>query len=146
MLLLSIIFTAHFLACFWFLVGTFNEFNDGEGSTPSILGWVEREATGIMSDGEVSKVGFNRTGDCAPSPNNPCISDGTRYSTSMYYVFNPVENAETDVERIYAVVAYLLLVIIDGSVAGLISATLVGMNGADQEVTSCGTKETANPV
>eukprot|EP01052_Picozoa_sp_SAG31_P014108 SAG31_NODE_866_length_11370_cov_4.806761_4_plen_376_part_00 len=123
-LFLSIVFTAHFLACFWFLVGTYSE--------GPLDGWVEREAKGDM--GSPSKPGFNVTcgGDKGGAPE--CRPDGTRYTTSMYYVFNPVENADTDVERIYAILAYLLLVLIDGSVAGLISASLVGMNGADREV------------
>ena len=52
-LFLSIIFTAHFLTCFWFLIGTFSQ-------SVEIFGWVEREALGLM--GSPARPGFNVRG------------------------------------------------------------------------------------
>ena len=91
-------------------------------------GWVERETLGLM-DGSEPRWGFNDT-----TNDDSVVSGGSRYITSMYYVFNPVENGLTDAERVFAIVAYMLLVVVDGSVAGLISATLVGMNGGEREI------------
>ena len=45
-----------------------------------------------------------------------------------------MENGLTDAERVFAIVAYMLLVVVDGSVAGLILATLVGMSGGEREI------------
>ena len=62
-------------------------------------------------------------------------SASTRYWTSMYYVLNALDgNGNTDVERIAAVVAYIFTIMIDGAVAGVMSAMLIGMNGNEREV------------
>jgi len=53
----------------------------------------------------------------------------------MYYVLNALDgNGNTDVERIAAVVAYIFTIMIDGAVAGVMSAMLIGMNGNEREV------------
>lgn len=91
-----------------------------QGSTDSpqeVAGWVSYEPW----------AGPDGTGMAA--------SASTRYWTSMYYVLNALDgNGNTDVERIAAVVAYIFTIMIDGAVAGVMSAMLIGMNGNEREV------------
>jgi len=58
-----------------------------------------------------------------------------RYITSMYLVFGSLEPVYMTLpERTFALFAYVVMVIIDGSVAGVLASVMVRMGGKDQEV------------
>ena len=134
----SILFASHFLACFWYLTGTggfdksYNEFKASEGFEqvePTYTeGWVLTEWGNLTS--------FPDTLADIPL--------SARYSSSMYYVFNALENGTTDAERMFGVFSFFVVVMIDGAVAGVLSAMMISMGGADREITyaqhehSCG--------
>ena len=63
------------------------------------------------------------------------IPMSARYSSSMYYVFNALENGTTDAERMFGVFSFFVVVMIDGAVAGVLSAMMISMGGADREIT-----------
>jgi hypothetical protein len=59
-----------------------------------------------------------------------------RYITSLWSVFGSIDPdvAKTPPERFFAVFAYVCLVIIDGAVAGVLSALMISMGGKEREV------------
>ena len=65
---------------------------------------------------------------------NPSLWD--RYVTSLWSVFGSIDPdvAHTPPERFFAVFAYVCLVIIDGAVAGVLSAVMISMGGKEREV------------
>lgn len=125
----SILFASHFLACFWYLIGTagfdksYNEFKASEGFEqvePAYTeGWV------LTEWGNLSSVPDTMAD----------IPMSARYSSSMYYVFNALENGTTDAERMFGVFSFFVVVMIDGAVAGVLSAMMISMGGADREIT-----------
>eukprot|EP01043_Picozoa_sp_COSAG02_P061527 COSAG02_NODE_8290_length_2631_cov_1.917457_2_plen_317_part_00 len=125
----AIFFASHFLACFWYLIGThgqdksYNEFKETEGfqqvDSSYIDGWVAVEW------GNVSLIPETLAD----------IPITARYSSSMYYVFNALENGSTDAERTFGVFSFFVVVMIDGAVAGVLSAMMISMGGADREIT-----------
>lgn len=119
---------AHMLACFFYLIGdvdeecffesdtipcTYDASNPGE---PGILrGWV-----------------FMEFGSMAEPSLAPTL--GARYWTSLYYVFNALEpHILTVAERGYAVMAELVIAIIYGSIAGVMSTIMIGLQGTGNE-------------
>eukprot|EP01043_Picozoa_sp_COSAG02_P055844 COSAG02_NODE_6538_length_3509_cov_31.003603_4_plen_373_part_00 len=59
-----------------------------------------------------------------------------RYVTSLWSVFGSIDPdvAHTPPERFFAVFAYVCLVMIDGAVAGVLSAVMISMGGKEREV------------
>lgn len=129
----TVVFVAHFLTCLWYLVGTGNQIIEvgkvGNGETtelsefsaPILRGWVNKEPWYKPNSTEFSEY----------------CTTGTRYTTSMYYVFNALDGANdptpTDMEKVMAVVALICTIIIDGAVAGVIGSMLISMGGKDAE-------------
>ena len=125
----AILFASHFLACFWYLIGThsqdksYNDFKASEGmelvEPVPTDGWVRQEW------GNVSTVPETMAD----------IPIEARYASSMYYVFNALENGTTDAERSFGVLSFFVVVMIDGAVAGVLSAMMISMGGSDREIT-----------
>ncbi len=125
----AIIFASHFLACFWYLIGTngqdksYNEFKDAEGfelvDSNYIDGWVTVEWGNVSTEPDTLAD----------------IPIQARYTSSMYYVFNALENGSTDAERMFGILSFFVVVMIDGAVAGVLSAMMISMGGADREIT-----------
>ena len=130
-MLAAIIFTAHFLACMWYAIGT--------AETPQVLGHFRSSA---IPDGEdpgtdpVETIGWVNYEPWAESDGTGyAVSDSTRYWMSMYQVLNALDGwAYTDLERKAAVFATIMTIMIDGAVAGVMSALLIGMSGNEREV------------
>jgi len=125
-----IVFTAHFLTCIWYSVG--------DDPTSQVLGYYQPGSEGHEEyDGEVSVVGWVYLEPWAAEDGlDFIVSSSTKYVSSMYYVFNALDgNGNTDAERGMAVFAYMMMVMIDGAVAGVMSALLIGMSGNEREVT-----------
>lgn len=126
----TVVFVAHFLTCMWYLVGLSDEsVVSGRGLE---LGrrdvWAEPRGTTVKSwVNEQPWFKYNST--------EFTVSTGTRYITSMYFVFNALDDAgHTDNEKVMGVVALVCTIIIKGAVAGLMSSLLVSMSGKDNEV------------
>ena len=130
-MLAAIVFTAHFLACMWYAIGT--------AETPQVLGHFRSSA---IPDGEdpgtdpVETIGWVNYEPWAESDGTGyAVSDSTRYWMSMYQVLNALDGwAYTDLERKAAVFATIMTIMIDGAVAGVMSALLIGMSGNEREV------------
>lgn len=125
----AIFFASHFLACLWYLIGThgqdksYNEFKEANGfelvESNYIDGWVAVE-----------------WGNVSVHPDTLAdIPIQARYTSSMYYVFNALENGSTDAERTFGILSFFVVVMIDGAVAGVLSAMMISMGGADREIT-----------
>ena len=134
-MLAIIVFTAHFLTCIWYTIG--DEF------LAQPLGYYLVDSDGFEEDqGLVEVVGWvfmepwYKAGTNPLNPDALAVTASTRYVSSMYYVFNALDgNGNTDSERMTAVFAYMMMVMIDGAVAGVMSALLIGMSGNEREVT-----------
>ena len=119
-LVLVIVFLAHMLSCFFYMVGNTDEVcswdGHGECINGTLRGWVEIEWG---------------------NANKNAVSISTRYFTAMYYVFNALEpHFQTSGEKGFAVFANLVMGIIYGALAGVISTIMMGMKGNDQEVSN----------
>ena len=62
------------------------------------------------------------------------VSISSRYIASMYFALNPLDNYSTDLERLLGIFGYLCTILINGCVAGVMSALFVGMSGDDREL------------
>eukprot|EP01047_Picozoa_sp_COSAG01_P015151 COSAG01_NODE_752_length_13837_cov_76.381670_21_plen_75_part_00 len=52
----------------------------------------------------------------------------SRYTAAVYNVFNVMDRqSETSTERVFAVFGYVVLIMIDGAVAGVMSALMITM-------------------
>ena len=117
-LVLVIVFLAHMLSCFFYMAGDTNEDCNWPGvgdcnEDGTLTGWVAIEWGDHTSD----------------------VSIGSRYFTAMYYVFNALEpHFQTIGEKGFAVFANLVMGIIYGALAGVISTIMMGMKTNDQEV------------
>eukprot|EP01052_Picozoa_sp_SAG31_P033119 SAG31_NODE_3704_length_3973_cov_2.604285_3_plen_85_part_01 len=81
--LFVIMFLAHMLACFYYLLG---EDSETLGNGLHVAGWVEMEPGWRIVDSNVSETKASYS-DCNRPGNVDCrISTTTRYVTSMYYV------------------------------------------------------------
>lgn len=133
MLFFLVFFASHLLACSWFVIGVDDQImvigNDGRvvgehGSTAAedackshvsceetvVYGWVANKA---LEDEWWGRLGRNAT-----------LS--TRYITSMYGIFNSLENGFTDAEKIFAIIADQIVgSVIYGSLAAVLSALLI---------------------
>eukprot|EP01043_Picozoa_sp_COSAG02_P001880 COSAG02_NODE_41_length_47431_cov_32.449204_23_plen_1095_part_00 len=151
-MLVLILFLCNILACSWYFVG------DGAQVLQNgalIFGWVYQEEpwfTGISvvidADGTTGGWADMLSSDCvkqaAVAGNmQACpalfkqvqgVKLATRYSTSLYYVFNALEHGFTDAEKVVAVISELTLGLIYGMLAGLISSVLIAMGSGEAEV------------
>lgn len=129
-MLAIIMFTAHFLTCIWYSVGN--------SPTPENLGYYQIGSEGYEENDQlVQVVGWVYLEPWSDQDGNDMVvSTSTRFISSMYYVFNALDgNGNTNMERMTAVFAYMMMVMIDGAVAGVMSALLIGMSGHEREVT-----------
>lgn len=70
--------------------------------------------------------------NCGLLPYVRCSLSG-RYATSLYYAFNALEHAYSDQEKVVAVVCELVLALIYGMLAGLMSSVMIAMGAGEQE-------------
>ena len=109
MLLVVIMSSGHLLTCLWYAVGDYQEVLQGEVR----YGWVEKE--------------------WSPS-NDTSVSLRIRYSTALYSVFNLLDRgSETQIEQNFAVFGHTILLMVDGAVAGVMSALIITMQGNERE-------------
>ena len=114
MVLLVIFAAAHVMTCFWYLSGTVDEEVQGEVR----LGWVNAEWDGPgVPEGE-DPLDPEWEGGWAADPG---VSLMDRYTGSIYRVFNVVEFSNTKFERRLSVFYHVLLLMVDGAVAGVMS-------------------------
>jgi len=107
---------SHLLACFWFLIGINDQqmilqADPAEVPTQTVLqGWVNQKAS---DDPWWGVLGQNAT-------------LRTRYVTSMYGIFNALENGFTDDEKLFAICAELIVgSVIYGGLAAVLSAAMM---------------------
>ena len=63
------------------------------------------------------------------------VSLSWKYLTSMWYVFGSLDpKNRTIAERSFALLAYVVMVVIDGAVAGVLSSVMIRMGGKEQEI------------
>ena len=108
LVLLIIVAGAHVMACFWYLAGTANDYVQGDERQ----GWVNAEWD---------------------PPNDPNVPLAARYTAAIYRVFNLFEPSRTSLERNTAVLYHVLLLMVDGAVAGVMSALMIAMQGQERE-------------
>ena len=122
----TIVFLAHILACFWYLVGINSE---QLGTGTGVRGWVEQQDAW-----EVSLLDANWT-DVSDRVLvvNPSISVSVRYLASMCYSLNALENAYTSLEMGFSVFAELVRDVILGLVASLITTISISISSTDTE-------------
>ena len=122
----AIVFLAHMLACFWYLVGLDSE-QLGNGAV--VKGWVEQK-----DDWEVTLEDANWT-DISQRRIvvDPTISLSARYLASLCYVLNALENAYTSLELGFSVFAELMRDVILGLVASLITTVSMSLSSSDTE-------------
>ena len=93
----------------------------------TLHGWVNAmENTNTLSqDGGENATAWNKE-----------TALSTRYVTSLYFVFNALEPVyHTDAEKIFAVVSELMMGLIYGALAGVISTIMMSLKGNEQEYT-----------
>jgi CRP-like cAMP-binding protein len=114
---------SHLLACFWFLIGVNDQImvpEQGDESTETTVlqGWVNQKAN---EDEWWGEKGENATLK-------------TRYVTSMYGIFNALENGYTDDEKLFAICAELIVgSVIYGGLAAVLSAAMMESQQASEE-------------
>lgn len=120
--LFTIVFLCHTLACFYYLVGEANQTLD---NGVEVIGWVNSQedwlnvaSTSTVSDG--TPVDY--------------ISVATRYTASMYYVLNALENGNTAHERMFGIFAEFVRDVILGLVASLITTVSISSGTSDSEL------------
>ena len=162
-LMFIIAFAGHLLACFWYLLGiTAGTERQGDQvpgwalleycpkcADPTADGFMPCESLALQGSEEDCPSSCDwvpgtdtDAGRCVTSDGcregcelDPSVAMSTRYVTSMYYVFNALDgNGRTDQERAFAVFGYIIMVIIDGAVAGVLSSVMISMGGKEREV------------
>lgn len=105
--MLTIMYGTHLLACFWYMSGNTNE-----------LGWVHR----LLS---------KPTAQCPVCPN---IHPLNRYAHAMYSVLLMGDmTAVSAAEKGYAILAYGVIIVIQGALAGLMSQLMMSSRMGEQE-------------
>ncbi len=105
--LVMIGWAAHFLSCLWYAVGTGRSHIDG---------WVTNSETGLLWEIEDQ------------------VTLGTRYIASMHSILN-AQWAFTNSEKIFSVFGELVMGLIYGALAGLMSSIMMSTKLAEQEKT-----------
>lgn len=126
-LIFLVFLASHLLACFWFLIGVSDQEMTPQALSPeqqqtleplTLLGWVNQKASEDEWWGELGK--------------NATLK--TRYITSMYGIFNALENGFTDSEKVFAILAELVVgSVIYGGLAAVLSASMVEAQEASHE-------------
>lgn len=126
-LVFLVFLASHLLACFWFLIGVNDQtmirqeasLATGDGVQVEILmGWVNQKAQEDEWWGDLGKNATLRT----------------RYVTSMYGIFNALENGYTDDEKLFAICAELIVgSVIYGGLAAVLSAAMMESQQASEE-------------
>jgi CRP-like cAMP-binding protein len=132
-----ILYAGHLLACCWYIIGTSNELMptislSDELSSWEGRGWVQAEY--CCSDGELPPCDGGASSRPCSVEMLALVPIGDRYITSLYYVFNALEAANTNSERGFAVFAELCVAFIFGSLAGVMSALSLTLRGNKAEV------------
>ncbi len=123
----AIFFAAHILACLWYLTGTHVEpMPNTAGSVPT-SGWVHNYY--CCADGEEPPCS-----QVCSAEQLAVVPVSTRYVSSMYLVFNALENANTKAEQLYAIGAEMTSGVIFGALAGAFSTLMMSINGDSSEV------------
>lgn len=131
-MLFVILFLCHILSCVWYMAGGATQ---TLGNGRLIAGWVIQEPDWYSEEDYLSDACVSDT-SCLHQLDLQLknISLGTRYSTSLYYVFNSLEHGFTNTEKIVAVVSELTLGLIYGMLAGLMSSILIVMGSGEAEL------------
>eukprot|EP01043_Picozoa_sp_COSAG02_P020973 COSAG02_NODE_1052_length_14953_cov_6.064023_2_plen_907_part_00 len=119
-LIFLVMLASHLLACFWFLIGVEDQIMERQaGAGVTVLkGWVNQKAE---EDDWWGELGRNAT-----------LS--TRYVTSMYGIFNALENGFTDSEKGFAIFAELIVgSVIYGGLAAVLSAAMMEAQQSSEE-------------
>lgn len=123
MLTFFIFFTLHILCCIWYYIGTSDEEVPMiNGSTLVIKGWVNTELESSFDSRLVQGVSFR-----------------DRYALAMYYVMHVPSFAPggtTRSERDFAIVNFVFMLLLEGAVAGVLSATIIGMSAKQAEISA----------
>jgi hypothetical protein len=107
-------------------------FQGSKEDCPSTCDWIPE---GSAPHGTTAAACTRSDGCVVGCEIDPSVAMSTRYITSMYYVFNALDgNGRTDGERAFAVFGYIVMVIIDGAVAGVLSSVLISMGGTERIV------------
>jgi CRP-like cAMP-binding protein len=116
MTLFTILLLTHLLACVFYLIGEGSEtLNNGQ----YVAGWVEQEENWWEAGSQNMSL---------------AIALSAKYSTSMYYVLNALDdNGFTTTERSFGVMAEFCRDLILGLVASLITTIQMSMNSNDDE-------------
>ena len=123
----AIFFAAHLLGCFWYLTGTATEGMPHTSGSVQTNGWVHNYY--CCAVGEEPPC----SGTCTEDQFS-VVSVSSRYVTSMYLVFNALENANTGAEQLYAIGAEMTSGVIFGALAGAMSTLMMSINGDSSEV------------
>lgn len=133
--LACILFAAHLLACFYYLVGTGDQILPGCAADDPDLLHPEAYNPDVCVNGTDGVVGTPLLGWVYMQDWSSQVSTGTRYVTAMYLVFNAVENGTTDAEKSYALLAELVVGLIFGALAATITNGVLGASAGEQEFT-----------
>ena len=128
-----ILFLAHILACFFYMIGTANETLD---TGVQVNGWVTERADiwCVQKDGTTPcNATSQRIRQGAPGA-DLVVGTSTRYVASLYLVLNPLENCETTSEKSFGIFAELMRDMILGLIASLMTAIQLAMATTDAEV------------
>lgn len=119
---------AHMLSCFFYLVGDVDEECFFESDViPCSFDASKPDKAGVLRGWVFMNFGAMAEPSLAPTV-------AVRYWTSLYYVFNALEpHILTVGERGFATLAELVMAIIYGSIAGVMSTIMIGLRGNDNE-------------
>ena len=119
---------AHMLSCFFYLVGDVDEECFFESDViPCSFDASKPEEAGVLRGWVFMNFGAMAEPSLAPTI-------AVRYWTSLYFVFNALEpHILTVGERGFATLAELVMAIIYGSIAGVMSTIMIGLRGNDNE-------------
>ena len=124
--LFTIVFMAHMLSCFWYLVG---ESAEQLGTGTIVPGWVEQQDGWGVTVVPANWTDFSERQTAV----DPRITLSVRYLSSMCYVLNALENATTSFEMGFSVFAELMRDVILGLVASLITTISMSTSSTDTE-------------
>lgn len=111
-------------------------FQGSEEDCPSTCDWIPEGSDPMLAPHGTTAAACVRSAGCVVGCEiDPSVAMSTRYITSMYYVFNALDgNGRTDGEKAFAVFGYIVMVIIDGAVAGVLSSVMIQMGGTERLV------------
>ena len=145
----SILFLSHLLSCFWHMVGMMEESHCSDDvaeygsfvkgccdtSHPRhqvpgncLKGWVQKK----LQNGAWCELDMDYV--CNLSNGTYSTPIGTRFFTSLYYVFNSLEPVyDTDAEKIVAWFAEIVIAFIYGALAGLMGSVIISLQGGEKD-------------